>query len=188
MYKKYLHVFIILLIVALLLIGCKTPQPNNEIQSTKNLAGPTTYPIASQDQLNDQSYPMGEETKGQESSFPKSIEIPTPLVDSGIVTGKILIEGSREPYLGANLFLGEVVDATQPGYPPLIGYSENSDPKAVIAQDGSFLFLNIKPGRYGIVMVNPLSANLIQNLDTGDTLIITVEAGKENSLGELFVK
>jgi len=177
----------VLILLAFLIAACGSESPTSVVKQTKEPTSVNSYPGVSEDIAVEQPYPMAEETKSG-NIFPESIEIPTPANDSGIITGKLLVEGSREAYLGANLVLGEVVEADQPGYPPLVSYSEDSNPKAVLAKNGSFLFVNIHPGKYSIVLTNPLAANLIEDPITGGTLIITVEAGKVIDLGELFVK
>jgi hypothetical protein len=177
----------VLIFLAFWICSCGVASSTREVKLTNEPTSESTYPGVSEDFAVSQPYPMEQEEKS-EIFFPENIEIPTPEDDSGIVTGKLLVEGSREAYLGANLVLGEVVDADQPGYPPLVGYSEDSDPKAVLAKNGSFLFVNIPPGKYGIVMTNPLVTNLVEDPKSGETLIIKVEAGKITDLGELFVK
>ena len=189
MIGKSFQGILILVVFGILMGACGTvlsPSDNHTPEPTpiENIAYPGLYA----DVMEDSAYPVGNGPVDQNIIIPESIDIPTPSKDSGVVIGRILVEGSREAYLGANLLLGEVVEADQPGYPPLIGFSEQSNPKAVIAKDGSFLFINVPPGKYGLVMTNLLSTSLIENPETGESLIISVDAGELIDLGELFVK
>jgi len=188
MIGKITQRILVLILLAALLGACRAVSSSPQTQEPNEPTAVNTYPGVATEPGENQAYPIGKEPPTQEDFFPESIEIPTPSKDSGVVTGKLLIEGSREAYLGANLVLGETVEADQPGYPPLVGFSEEDDPKAVIAKDGSFLFANVPAGKYGLVMTNPLTTNLIDNPETGESLIITVVAGTVTDLGELFVK
>jgi hypothetical protein len=131
-----------------------------------------------------QPYPL-ETSYTLEDNYPQSITIPTPTQDKGIVTG-YLVSASKEPYLGA-LYLAKAIPASVEGYPPLVGFSEQTDPQAVQDAKGQFLFEDIAPGEYAIAVWNPVSSFIITKVGSEDFLLFNVEAGKVTDLGEVIV-
>ena len=119
---------------------------------------------------------------------PEQLEIPVPQTDSGVVTGTLLFQESEEPYLNSILILGQISEADQPGYPPLVGYSLDSDPQAVQAKDGTFAFDRISPGKYGIVLWSPLSSFLLSDPQTGEIILVEVKEGEVTDLGTIYIK
>lgn len=148
--------------------------------------GETSYPVHTPPRSESiYAYPQPTE---MDTLHPDQIEIPNPNADSGVVTGRLLIQGTNEPYLDSLLILGEISEADQPGFPPLVGYSVESDPHAVQAKDGTFVFNQVKPGKYGIVLWSPLSTFLLSDPQTGETIFVIVNAGEVTDLGTIFVK
>ena len=182
-HSRLLFLFLILLISACS-IGISSP--NTMPAHPEKSKSETAYPInnlQSSESVN--AYPQPTEI---DILHPDKIEIPNPSANNGVVTGKILIQGTNEPYLNSFLILGEVSEADQPGFPPLVGYSLDSNPRAVQAKDGTFVFDKIKPGKYGIVLWSPLSTFLLSDPQTGETILVMVNAGKITDLGTIYIK
>ncbi|HKZ36802.1 MAG TPA: hypothetical protein VJ184_04065 [Chryseolinea sp.] len=161
-----------------------TEIPSSEV-TTPSLA--TSYPSSVLNE-NQPAYPAPVNPTETDNFHPDTVTIPKPGSDTGVVTGKILLENSEMPYLNSLLLLGEVSNPDTEGYPPLVGFSLETDPKAIQAKNGLFVFDNIKPGEYGIVLWSPISTFLLSDLQTGDTLFVTVKAGEVSDIGIVYIK
>lgn len=116
------------------------------------------------------------------------LAVPTPTSDSAVVTGRLVYAGAEDKPFLASLYLGPALQADQPGVAPLISFSEQTDPLAVqAAGTGQFLFVNVPPGTYGMVLWNPASSRIVQENKTGETLLFTVEAGQLLDLGVVAI-
>lgn len=133
----------------------------------------------------EEPYPITSPTESLLTNLPKSLTIPQPQKDTGIVTG-FLVTVDKEPYIGA-AYLAKAIPADQAGYPPLVGFSEKTDPKAIQSADGQFLFVDILSGEYAIILWNPVSSVIIKKPDSEDFLLFIVEAGKVTDLGKVRV-
>lgn len=177
-----------LLIISILLVACSNNQTQESTSiitpiSPEELAYPGYFPYEG-----NLEYPAPVTTENADKFHPDYLVIPTPSPENGVITGKILIENSNEPYLNSLLVLGDVSEPDAEGYPPLVGYSVDSDPKAIQSSDGVFVFDNIKPGEYGIVLWSPISTFLLTDHNTGDTIFVTVKAGEVTNIGTHYVK
>ena len=114
---------------------------------------------------------------------PTLIKIPAAKADTAVVTGILLTPDEKgQPYLG-NIILGRAVQAKQPGFPPMISYSD--DIKTTAAQDatGRFLFTNIPPGQYALLSSTPITATIILDTKTNTPFLFDVKAGEVKDLG-----
>lgn len=175
--------FVTLIIVACSPLGTSSTNSSPRSEVSENT---TAYPVNTLS-TSPEGYPYPHPTE-EDTSHPDKIEIPAPTAGSGVITGKILIQGTNEPYLNSILILGEISTPDQPGYPPLVGYSIESDPRAVQSKDGTFVFDRVKPGKYGIVLWSPLSTFLLADPQTGETIFVSVEDGKVTDLGTIYIK
>ena len=158
-----------------------TPQINTEKQLTPG------YPVTDQQPLSTSAYPgPSPEEQDLKSLYPESVAVPEPKADLGVITGKVIERGTNQIYLAPTLILGELTYADNPSAPPLVGFSEKTDPKAIQDQSGKFVFEDIKPGKYSIVVWTPMSQTLVSDGE-GKTVLITVEAGKVIDLGDVYV-
>ena len=168
--------------------GC-TPQTN---QPTNQ--GSEPYPFINDQEKTDevgegdQPYPFQSTSPDPEATNKPELfgNIPTPSPDTGIVLGTLLQLGNnKDPYI-AELFLGRAIDAQQPGYEPMIGFSRETDPGAVQNQNtGEFYFLEVPSGKYALIAWSPLTSFIFKNETSGEFLILEVEPGKVLDLGEL---
>jgi len=170
------------------IVGC-TP---STIQPTEQESDP--YPFIQGNGTADEAdeghkpYPFQSTPSGSEAT-PRPIlfsEIPSPSPDSGVVTGILLQPGEKkDPYL-AEIYLGRAIEAQQPGFDPIIGFSRETDPVAVQNQEtGEFYFSDIPPGKYGLIIWNPINSYIFKNEKNEGFLILEVEAGSISDLGEL---
>ena len=153
---------------------------------TSVLETSSSYPIFTPAPF-DPGYPYPQTTE-PDLLHPDRLEVPILRSDSGVVTGTLLLQESKAPYLNSILILGQISEADQPGYPPLVGYSLDNDLLAIQAKDGSFTFDRIPPGKYGIVLWSPLSTFLLSDPQTGEMILVEVKAGEITSLGTIYLK
>lgn len=178
--KAFLFAFIVM-VAAVSCTSSTSPQPNTEKQPMPG------YPATGQQLVSTSAYPAPvSEEKDPKSLYPQSVNVPEPKPDLGVITGKVIERGTKEVYLAPTLILGELTFADNPDAPPLVGFSEKTDPKGIQDQSGKFIFQDIKPGKYSIVVWTPMSQTLVSDAD-GNTLFVTVEAGKVTDLGNVFV-
>ena len=181
---KFTKAFLFAFFLMVAVVSCTssaTPQMNVEKQPTPG------YPATDQQPESTIAYPGPvSEEKDPKSLYPQSVDIPKPKADLGVITGKVIESGTKEVYLAPTLILGELTFADNPDAPPLVGFSEKTDPIGIQDQSGKFVFEDIKPGKYSIVVWTPMSQTLISDAD-GNTLFVTVEAGKVTDLGNVFV-
>ena len=184
---KFLKAFLLAVILLFALFACSSPQTTEPplVVPEKTLLPDDIYPPAGQAPSSEESYP-GPDPVNQSSVFPDAIEVPQPAPDLGVVTGRILQAGNQEVFLAPTLLLGELVFADDPNAPPLVGYSIETDPVAVQDKTGQFVFKDIKPGKYAIVVWTPLTQSLLMD-SQGATAQVIVEAGKIVDLGDVYV-
>jgi hypothetical protein len=189
--KPKFFLLLLILLLFLSLSACSsvsTPAPTQPAQEPVAPTGETqdAYP-APQTSLETESYPAPQSQPNPLNFYPESVTIPAPQSDTGVVTGKIMQQGSDQAYLAPALVLGTLVHSTDnPDAPPLVGFSLETDPVGKQDQTGTFFFENITPGEYALVVWTPNSQTLLSK-SNGDTILVTVEAGKTVDLGEIFV-
>lgn len=113
---------------------------------------------------------------------------PTPASsDVGTVTGKILkiqTDGGTKPFTGLPVYLGSVLKSEQ-GKEGLVELDKAKAPHATVDAQGNFVFTDVKPGRYGLMMDTPRGAILLNDPSSGGNFIIEADGGKVKDLGEL---
>jgi hypothetical protein len=186
-------VSLLILAAALLLSGCGQMDPAPvEISTTPTPAeiseppadagypaGPSPTPF---DYTQDEGYPAPQ-VSSPTAELPEVLEIPEPGEDSGIVTGQLLSPGpGGTPYIGA-LYLANTIPSDQEGFPPIVSLSDQTDPLAVQDQTGRFLFTEITPGTYALVLWNPVASTVIEEPGTNEYMIFEVQPGEVTDLG-----
>ncbi len=95
------------------------------------------------------------------------IQIPTPIPGNAHVVGRVLsMSGDFD------LLLAENIGKTSND--KIYGMDINNAKRAIIYDNGVFLFMNIKPGRYAIIAWNPVFSYLIEEIEVTRTGIIDV--------------
>lgn len=195
----YLLISLLILLIAILFAGCGQldPAPIETAPAATGLAtsAPAEIPEVS-------GYPAGAtptpfdysqegypapETTSPSVELPASLEIPEPEADSGIVTGQLLTPGpGGSPYIGS-LYLASTIASDQEGFPPIVAFSDQVDPLAVQDQSGRFLFTDIAPGNYSLVIWNPVASTVIEEPGTNDYMVFEVKAGEVTDLGVIGI-
>jgi ABC-type Fe3+-hydroxamate transport system substrate-binding protein len=109
---------------------------------------------------------------------------PTPAEGFGVITGRLGIENTDLPMAGVDVYLGDHIGSTEDT--PLYGLDSGSAPRTAVDEDGRFVFVDVPPGRYVVVVWNSLSPLLARDPDSGEPLDIRLAAGQVIDLGLLL--
>lgn len=116
------------------------------------------------------------------------IVVPQPSSDQvGVVTGTILrtADGGSEPASeGYVIFLGNLLKNDQ-GVDGLVELDKITAPKAPVNALGEFVFVDVPPGRYGLMLELRSGTVLLNNPQDGGDLIVEVTGGQITDLGDL---
>lgn len=106
--------------------------------------------------------------------------------NTGTVKGVILIDqkGKYIPLKNADLYLAKILMSPN-GIAGVAALDASSDPRTSTDDQGAFLFQNIPPGKYGIVLYLVVQTYLLDQTDKHASMIITVDASKTTHLGTL---
>jgi len=192
-FGKFLPTIFLVLAITILFSGC-TIGNESEIIGTYSPDVTDAYPGPFDDNIeneddDDAGYPVNDSSIEKPNDLPEEITVPTPSEASGIVVGKMLTESDGEPYLAPRLYLGSYIvpDEDVEDAPPLIGISADSDPVAMQAQDGTFVFSEINPGDYILLIWSPMNIVPAKSADGRGEIVISVEAGDVIDLGNVYV-
>lgn len=191
-------IYIILAILALGTFpacnGASKPSPTSPIinpTSPTTVSGGYPYPQPqyTPQVVSDQGYPgPAVPTSAPLTSInPEKVTVPTPENGLGVVTGQLIIANQNKPYLSL-LYLARTINAKETSVPPMIAFSETTDPKAIQDVTGKFVFSGIKPGVYAIVIWTPGGGTVLMDKNQQNHLLVTVEANKVTDLGMINVK
>ncbi len=189
---------LVVTLIFILLAGCNLlgSQAGNEEgnqQTAPTESNNQPYPIDSTESedaefSNNSHYPLPATRETSEESAQIPIIIPTPSSKTGVITGKLLSGVSDPQPFITDLYLGHAIQPDQPGYDPIISFSEDSDPKA--DQDpitGEFVLSGIEPGTYALVIWTPVASTVIRDQNTGGFLLFEVEEGTLIDLGDIII-
>jgi len=133
-------------------------------------------------------------TPGEAANASSPIQTPSPgLPDwnaepapgKAILRGRIEVTQPTTVLLG-ELFLARAVPTSDPNI-DLLELDEKTAPNASINRGtGEFIFINVEPGKYGVIAWEPMSSFPLDNPDTGETLFIELSAGQAIDIGTLY--
>lgn len=191
--RRFLAVLIAGLLLALL-VACSNEQPT----ATEEISPTATTAVAQQAPTQaargtEGAYPAQEDASGPYPEPPSTSEplagtveeVPQPSSDSlGTVTGILVIEAENgAPVQEALLYLGRIImlDSGQPGMSAL---NKQTAPHAQTNLAGQFIFSDVEPGNYTLVL-DRITDSFVLNQPGGGDLIVPVEAGQITDVGEL---
>jgi len=168
---------------------------NHQLNSSKTITNSNTnistgYPSSIDDNpVNDSiiGYPNHDGVNKQEETFPDKIFIPNMKDNYGIVIGQ-LIQSDNKPYIPPRLYLGKLLQANEEDMPSLISFSTENNPEASLAKNGSFIFENVDPGQYVLIIWSPMNTVPIIDNETNSELIVYVEEGELRDLGIIYIE
>ncbi|RMF50088.1 MAG: hypothetical protein D6755_01625 [Anaerolineae bacterium] len=112
--------------------------------------------------------------------------LPTPKSDSGIITG-YLLENKANPTAPSStvlLALAKIIPGPD-GQPMVARFNREEAPHTLTDVNGRFVFKDIPPGQYGLIVDRISDAFLLNDPDTGGDFIFTATAGEVLDLGNL---
>jgi hypothetical protein len=120
-----------------------------------------------------------------ESTATPTRSIPTPIAGAGIVAGTMLLNSvSPEPAYPVLLVLAEVIEVD--GKPMVAGFDRATAPSTLTESDGAFIFTDVKPGKYALVVDKIIDAFLLNNPKDGGDLLFEVKPGEITDAGTLI--
>jgi len=177
-------IYFIILTCGFFLAGCSgLPLPDlsgTDVPVTTGPAG-SGYPAPSEVPPPDDAYPA---PGGSDLAFNYATPgpVPTPKPGSGGVVGLILV--NEKPVPDLMIYLAEVM-VDDEGQERVASYDRSNSPRAYTNGEGQFVFSNIQPGRYGLILDTVLSSFLLFEPDGENPLLIEVKAGELVELGEI---
>jgi hypothetical protein len=120
---------------------------------------------------------------------PGALSFPQPSTGMGGATGRLVskLNGYETPYVGGDLYLGSFLAADKPDAPPVVAFSVDIDPKALVYQaDGQFAFTNVKPGTYTLIVWNPETSFVVEQPGVGAVKVV-IEPDKVLELGTIQI-
>lgn len=183
MIRKLILLFIMILAASLSACSTEATLEAQPIPTHDSSYPPPAATSEVSNALDPESYPAPTAAAAQPAATGTPLVIPDPGEDTGVVTGKLLTaDENGEPYL-ATLYLARTVDADEEGFPPLIAFSEETDPRAVQDSTGQFVVAEVPPGTYALVIWTPVTSIVIEETDSEEYLLFEVKAGEVTDLG-----
>jgi hypothetical protein len=132
--------------------------------------------------------PAASAISANEGTAATPVLVPTSAPGKGVVRGIVVHIDTKKPLTdhdGATLFLAGIID----GEVRTAALDKLNAPRAIIDTEGNFVFSNVDPGEYVVVMVTPISEFLLRD-STNQTadLIVKVEADKTFEVGTVVSK
>lgn len=158
-------------------------QPTPVIATVTPKAPPTAEPSQAESPLAAPDSPLA-----PPSPLMPPAPAPTPVTaaDTGGLIGQIIVTRPTGDVAVAGLVIGlaEVILGDD-GLPKASGYEASAAPKTTTDDYGRFVFNNLKPGRYTLILDAVVTQYQLDNVETGDTIVIEVKPNAVLDLGEL---
>jgi len=190
-YQKILIKIILTIFIIFLSTGCSNSN-TPEIIATNTLEAYPGPVEDNQNQISDDEsgYPISTSQVSNENLLPDTISKPTPNDESGVITGQLIKNSDKNPYIAPGLYLGGFLEPNEDmeNAPTIYGISPGVDPKAKQAKDGSFAFSDVEPGKYILLIWSPMSILPLKDAETQEEIILIVKAGEEINLGTIYIE
>lgn len=115
------------------------------------------------------------------------LSVPTPASTMAVIHGTILSKDTNKPpeavfYLAANS------TANTEGVPAVLAFSNQSSPRAEVTEEGEFVFRDVEPGQYAMMLWYPAKEPyFVPAADGQDYLWVNAKAGELLEMGEVLV-
>lgn len=202
MLKRRSFWLILILILVPLLQACtqEAEQEASPTATSQPLATGTT-PDAALDEIDqEQGYPAPELDGKPGEAYPEPADgdfidttnrpelpdvNPTPEESTGVVSGVVLLDTTGVAPPEAVVYLGGIV-TTDTGI-RVVRLDRTEAPAAIPAADGRFVFPTVEPGEYGMILSHPDISFVVDDPETGRSLIFTVVPGQSIELEEVTI-
>ena len=135
--------------------------------------------------------PQAPEQIDPRTRFPQGpLTIPPAKADTGVVRGRLIVAdvAVELALFTEDIYLAPVIYMEGEIRLPFLSLDESLDPKAALrSSDNEFVFTDVPPGEYGIIIHSPVSDTVVPDVEYG-FLIIEVVAGKVLDLGDLMLQ
>lgn len=111
--------------------------------------------------------------------------IPTPNPNLASITGSIAMQGYPPGTFPADLYLGDPTGSNPVG--AFIALDTQSAPKGYIRADGTFIFPNVPPGTYVILVWTPVGVYPVPDPTSGSTWLIELKGNAHFDSGQIMV-
>jgi hypothetical protein len=119
--------------------------------------------------------------------FDQALTIPTPNDNTAMIHGKIISKETNNPPK-AILYLAMNSTANTEGAPAVLAFSNQNSPRAEVTETGEFIFRNVEPGQYAIMLWFPTKEPFfVPAVDGQDYLWVNAKAREKLELGEVIV-
>jgi hypothetical protein len=158
----------ILIVLVLVVSGCNgTPTPQATLSPLGSSSSPSVIPTPT--------------TPAVSTPF----VLPTPSAGLSVIGGVFVdLQTQRAPLEGV-LYLGNVL-SLDTGL-PVVSLDQSTAFYAIPAESGEFVFQDVTPGTYGLILVSPDYSFLVDDPEGEGSLMFTVEADETLNLGQLEV-
>ncbi|MCA9967380.1 MAG: hypothetical protein KC423_24195 [Anaerolineales bacterium] len=175
-----------------------TPIPESNDASSQADTQSVAAPSAAENPTTTDGYPAPEQAQppaaypveGLQAEPPNpERQLPAAGADVGVVGGVLIRELTDQGFMPLNpqkLMLGEIVQ-TNSGEAAYVSVDDQNSPQAEMFPTGVFIFRNVAPGTYGLVVDLGFTQFLVNQPD-GSQFVFTVEPGQALDLGQVITQ
>jgi hypothetical protein len=116
---------------------------------------------------------------------PLAALMPTSQAGYGTVTGRLVSQGTDRPLDNKTVYLGAITDASDTNFS--VAALDKFSPMFTTDGQGNFIFIDVPPGRYGLILESVLDTVLLADLSTGKEIVIVVAADQTIDLGKIEI-
>lgn len=113
-----------------------------------------------------------------------TFEAPEPSSGKGVITGVLNIANTEQPMANVELYLGNHIGATTDT--PMYSLDPSTAPKTITDENGRFIFKDVDPGFYVIIIWNPFNSFMVRDASTGAELSINLQTDQVFDAGVLW--
>jgi len=180
------------LLFGLLLIGLSSCSQPPEATTTPTILAPTSGYPAPYDPSQDTGYPgpaFLTPVIPDDSNLSDALDIPEPSADTAIVYGQLTAnDGTGRSFLAGDVYLAPVIYSQGEMEIPFVSLDIDNDPKASQrTKNHQFLFVDVAPGTYGIVIHTPVNDYVVLD-DVEGFRYVEVSAGDVIDLGVIPIE
>jgi hypothetical protein len=176
--------FFLFLLIIILLAGC-APAATTVSTPTQQASSPVERPTAGPTSPTEPAEVS--EVEPATTAPATTLTVPTPSPDAGVIVGTIFSTKMNGPLPNMGVYLGEYMYMT-PGPDYLVTIRQESSLHTFTDSQGRFVFENVPPGKYPILLWTPFSSHVIPDEKHEKELVVEITAGKVTDLDLIEVE